>query len=71
MIKVKNKKVIRNLSEKSFKVNKARNLFAIVAIALTSLLFTTLFTMGIGAGETYNGRPCDRSVEMDMPYLNI
>ncbi|KAF6571368.1 MULTISPECIES: ABC transporter permease [Paenibacillus] len=51
MIKVKNKKVIRNLSEKSFKVNKARNLFAIVAIALTSLLFTTLFTMGIGAIE--------------------
>ncbi|KAF6562830.1 FtsX-like permease family protein [Paenibacillus sp. EKM202P] len=51
MIKVKNKKVIRKLADKSFKVNKARNLFAIVAIALTSLLFTTLFTMGIGAGE--------------------
>ncbi|QDY84201.1 ABC transporter permease [Paenibacillus polymyxa] len=52
MIKVKNKKVIRKLADKSFKANKARNLFAIVAIALTSLLFTTLFTMGIGAGES-------------------
>lgn len=52
MIKVKNKKVIRKLADKSFKVNKARNLIAIVAIALTSLLFTTLFTMGIGAGES-------------------
>ncbi|MDQ0049998.1 hypothetical protein J2T18_004320 [Paenibacillus polymyxa] len=51
MIKVKNKKVILKLADKSFKVNKARNLFTIVAIALTSLLFTTLFTMGIGAGE--------------------
>ncbi|MGR6128924.1 ABC transporter permease [Paenibacillus sp. SER-28] len=52
MIKVKNKKVIRKLADKSFKVNKTRNLFAIVAIALTSLLFTILFTMGIGAVES-------------------
>ncbi|MGZ0042993.1 ABC transporter permease [Paenibacillus ottowii] len=51
MIKVKNKKVIRKLADKSFKVNKARNLFAIVAIALTSLLFTTLYTLGIGTVE--------------------
>ncbi|MET3209057.1 UNVERIFIED_CONTAM: putative ABC transport system permease protein [Paenibacillus sp. PvR008] len=52
MIKVKNKKVIRNLADKSFKVNKTRNIIAIVAIALTSLLFTTLFTMGLGAVES-------------------
>ncbi|MET3209055.1 UNVERIFIED_CONTAM: putative ABC transport system permease protein [Paenibacillus sp. PvR008] len=52
MIQVRNKKVIRNLADKSFKVNKARNLIAIVAIALTSLLFTTLFTMGLGAVES-------------------
>ncbi|WP_149095212.1 ABC transporter permease [Paenibacillus terrae] len=51
MIQVRNKKTIRNLADKSFKVNKARNLFAIVAIALTSLLFTTLYTLGLGTVE--------------------
>ncbi|WP_431086787.1 ABC transporter permease [Paenibacillus sp. 8b26] len=51
MIQVRNKKTIRNLAGKSFKVNKARNLFAIVAIALTSLLFTTLYTLGLGTVE--------------------
>lgn len=49
MIKVKNRKVIRNLSKKSYKANKTRNLIAIMAIALTSLLFTTLYTMGMSA----------------------
>ncbi|WP_336078238.1 ABC transporter permease [Paenibacillus sp. 203] len=48
MIKVKNKKVIRKLADKSYKANKTRNLIAILAIALTSLLFTTLYTMGLG-----------------------
>ncbi len=52
MIKVKNKKVVRKLAEKSFQANKARNLIAIIAIALTAVLFTTLFTMGSGAVES-------------------
>ncbi|MFI8713244.1 ABC transporter permease [Brevibacillus brevis] len=51
MIKVKNNKAVRNLSDKSFKVNKTRNIIAIIAIALTALLFTTLFTMGLGTME--------------------
>ncbi|MBT2288437.1 FtsX-like permease family protein [Paenibacillus albidus] len=53
MIKVKNNKAIRNLSGKSFKMNKPRNLIAIIAIALTALLFTTLFTMALGAVENF------------------
>ena len=52
MIKVKNKKAIRNLADKSFWGNKSRNLIAIIAIALTAVLFTTLFTMGIGTVES-------------------
>ncbi|MGW8959353.1 ABC transporter permease [Paenibacillus sp. NPDC055715] len=52
MIQVKNKKVIRNLADKSYKVNKTRNLIAIIAIALTSLLFTTLYTMGLGTVDS-------------------
>ncbi len=52
MIKVKNKKAIRNLADKSFGANSPRNLIAIIAIALTAILFTTLFTMGIGTVES-------------------
>ena len=32
-------------------MNKTRNLVAIIAIALTTLLFTSLFTMGMGTTE--------------------
>ncbi|MHB0861091.1 ABC transporter permease [Paenibacillus sp. SEL3] len=53
MIKVKNSKAVRNLSDKSLKANKIRNIIAIIAIALTTLLFTSLFTMGIGAMESF------------------
>jgi putative ABC transport system permease protein len=52
LIRVKNKPVIRHLADRSLRLNKSRNLIAILAIALTSLLFTTLFTMGIGAVES-------------------
>lgn len=52
MIKVKNGKAIRNLADKSFRANGTRNLIAIIAIALTAVLFTTLFTMGIGTVES-------------------
>lgn len=53
MIKVNNKKAIRNLADKSFGANKVRNIIAIIAIALTAVLFTTLFTMGIGTVESF------------------
>lgn len=52
MIKVKNKKAVRNLSDKSLEASKTRNLIAIIAIALTAVLFTTLFTMGSGTVES-------------------
>ena len=53
MRKVKNRKVIRNLSDKSFHANRARNLIAALAIALTAMLFTSLFTIGIGTMENF------------------
>jgi putative ABC transport system permease protein len=52
MIKVNNKKAVQNLADKSFRANKTRNLFAITAIVLTTVLFTTLFTLGIGSIES-------------------
>lgn len=45
MIKVKNNKVIANLAKRSFQSNHTRNFIAIFAIALTTMLFTTLFTI--------------------------
>ena len=46
MLKVNNKKAVRNLSDKSLKGNMPRNIIAVIAIALTALLFTALFTVG-------------------------
>lgn len=43
---VKNKKMINQIAVKSLKARKKRNLIAILAIALTSVLFTALFTIG-------------------------
>jgi putative ABC transport system permease protein len=53
LIKVKNNKVISNLAYKSFKANKVRNLIAILAIALTTLLFTALFTIAATITNSY------------------
>ncbi len=46
MKKVNNKRVIRRIADQTRKAGKKRNLIAILAIALTSLLFTTVFTVG-------------------------
>lgn len=53
MRKVRNKKVIDKISYKSFRANRTRNVIAIIAIALTAMLFTTLFTVGIGTAENF------------------
>lgn len=45
MIRVKNGKAIARVSHKSLKANQSRNIIAISAIILTTLLFTTLFTI--------------------------
>jgi putative ABC transport system permease protein len=47
MIKVANRKVITKLSFRSFKANKIRNIIAVIAIILTSILFTSLFTVAV------------------------
>lgn len=58
-MKVKNKKCIRKLSRKTLYAYRKRNLIAVFAIVLTTILFTTLFTivMSINASyETYQFR---------------
>ena len=53
MLKVKNNKCISRLADKSFRANKTRNIIAVIAIALTTILFTALFTIGSGAVESF------------------
>lgn len=52
MINVRNKYAIRLLSDRSFRMNKTRNIIAVIAIAMTAVLFTSVFTMGFGAVES-------------------
>lgn len=61
MRKVRNKEVIRRLSDKSFRVNKTRNLIAVVAIALTAMLFSALFSVGIGTVYTFQRQTARQS----------
>ncbi|MCI8327339.1 MAG: ABC transporter permease, partial [Lachnospiraceae bacterium] len=44
MIRVKNKKILHLLAVRFMKMNRKRNIIAIIAIALTGLLFTSAFT---------------------------
>ncbi|MDO5425510.1 MAG: FtsX-like permease family protein [Eubacteriales bacterium] len=44
MVNVKNQNTLRQLTARFLKINRGRNQIAILAIALTSLLFTSLFT---------------------------
>lgn len=52
MFKVNSKAAVRRLSRNSFSAAKSRNVIAALAIALTALLFTALFTIGSGMIET-------------------
>ena len=52
-MKVQNRKCIRKLSLKSLYANRRRNLIAIFAIALTTLLFTSMFTIVLSLNASY------------------
>ena len=61
MIKVSNRKYIRRLSWKSLKAARTRNIIAILAIALTTVLFTSLFTICLSLNDGFqqsNFRQC-------------
>lgn len=46
MLKVKNQKAIRRLASRNFRASGMRNIVASLAIMLTAILFTALFTIG-------------------------
>jgi len=53
MMKVKNGKCIRHLSFKTMMAAKNRNIIAVIAIALTTLMFTALFTVVLSFNSSY------------------
>ena len=55
-MKVSNGKCIANLSLKNMKASRTRNVVAVIAISLTALLFSSLFTivMSISKGVEYS-----------------
>ncbi|MDU6783695.1 MAG: ABC transporter permease, partial [Peptoniphilus harei] len=51
-MKVKNKAYIRRLSKSILNANKSRRNILLLAIALTSILFTSLFSVALGLGKS-------------------
>lgn len=52
MFPTDNRLVIKKLTVRTIKANKIRNIFVIIAIALTALLLSTIFSIGISGTES-------------------
>lgn len=71
-MKVKNRRCIRTLSFRQLKASKSRNLIAVFAIALTTLLFTSLFTIALSINDGFqqsNFRQCGSWNHGSFKYL--
>ncbi len=67
-----NQPIVRNLSKRSFLANKSRNIFALIAIVLTTVLITAVFTIGISLSDGMRQmliHSYGRSTEVDFQYL--
>ena len=53
MLKVKNRPTLRKLAKKIIKANKNRNRIAMVAIVLTTLLFTSIFSLASAMKDSF------------------
>ena len=56
MMKVANKQVIRRLGLRSLKAGRLKNLVAVTAIVLTTVLFTALFTILLSVKDGYEAQ---------------
>lgn len=68
-----NRPVIKKLSGRYFKASKSRNIIAIIAIVLTTTLFTTIFTLGSGLLDTVqdqNIRKAGGDGQVVLNYIN-
>ena len=72
MINVKNKKTVKRLADTSFKNEKMRNVFAIIAITLTTVLFCSLFAVSsslIASMEESTMRQVGGSAHVGFKFL--
>ncbi|WP_346916480.1 FtsX-like permease family protein [Clostridium sp.] len=53
MFENNNKEVVKRITKRSLKTNKTRNIFAIVAIILTTFMISTVFSIGISFAKNY------------------
>lgn len=51
MLENNNQIAVKRLSTRSLKQNKIRNLFAVLAIVLTTFMFTTVFSIGFSLAK--------------------
>lgn len=58
MFRIKNSKCISRISRRSIKSGKTRNIIAIAAIMLTTIMFTSLFTIAGGILDTIQEQTC-------------
>ena len=52
-MKVSNRKCVRHLSFRSLRASRSRNIVAVLAIALTTVLFTSLFTIAMSINDGF------------------
>lgn len=50
----RNKEVVRRVSRGMLKANRSRNIFAVIAIVLTTFMLTSVFSLGISYKENYD-----------------
>lgn len=53
MFENNNKEVVKRIIKRSIRANKTRNIFAIVAIILTTFMISTVFSIGISFAKNY------------------
>ena len=73
MNNVPNRGCIRRLSWRALRASRTRNLVAIAAIALTTLLFTSLFTIALSLNDGFqqsNFRQCGGWSHGGFKYLS-
>jgi len=74
VINVENKETIRKLTARFLKAGKPRNIIAAIAIALTSVMFTSVFTIGgnmISAIQAETMRQVGTSAHGGLKYLTM
>ena len=54
MLKNNNQTAVKRISVRSLKQNRIRNMFAILAIILTTFMFTTVFSIGFSLAKNIN-----------------